>query len=302
MNNHISKILTPPNGMIDVVLDTDAFNEIDDQFAISYLLAYTERLNLKAIYAAPFKNEKVKTEAEGMQKSYDEIHKLLILSKKSARVFRGSEKFLVDELTPTLSPAAEDLIKLATDYSPENPLYVIAIGAITNIASALLLRPEIGRNIVVVWLGGHSHSNPNTAEFNMRQDIAAARVVMKLSENFIQLPCDGVVSDFKISGPELKAWLYDKNPTADYLARNTVKEVSNYCSSEIWTRVIWDVTAVAWLLNDGEHFMHTKITDLRLPGYDNLYSDENCNKKIGYVYTIERDNLMRDLIEKLCTL
>ena len=32
------KNLSVPVGKIDVVLDTDACNEIDDQFAISYLL------------------------------------------------------------------------------------------------------------------------------------------------------------------------------------------------------------------------------------------------------------------------
>ena len=30
-----------PTGYVDVVLDTDAFNEIDDQFAISYLIHST---------------------------------------------------------------------------------------------------------------------------------------------------------------------------------------------------------------------------------------------------------------------
>ena len=30
--------LTPPKQPIDCVLDTDAYNEIDDQFAITYLI------------------------------------------------------------------------------------------------------------------------------------------------------------------------------------------------------------------------------------------------------------------------
>ena len=32
------KNLNRPEGKIDVVLDTDAYNEIDDQFAIAYAL------------------------------------------------------------------------------------------------------------------------------------------------------------------------------------------------------------------------------------------------------------------------
>lgn len=47
--NQYMKNLTSPTGMVDVVLDTDAYNEIDDQFAISYMIRYTERLNVKGI-------------------------------------------------------------------------------------------------------------------------------------------------------------------------------------------------------------------------------------------------------------
>ena len=39
--------LMPPKGQVDVILDTDAFNEIDDQYAIAYLLACGEKLNIK---------------------------------------------------------------------------------------------------------------------------------------------------------------------------------------------------------------------------------------------------------------
>ena len=48
------KNLERPKGRIDVVLDTDAYNEIDDQFAIAYMLTYPEKLNVKGITAAPF--------------------------------------------------------------------------------------------------------------------------------------------------------------------------------------------------------------------------------------------------------
>ena len=44
--------LKRPEGKIDVVLDTDTYNEIDDQFALAYLLRSAEKQNVKAIYAA----------------------------------------------------------------------------------------------------------------------------------------------------------------------------------------------------------------------------------------------------------
>ena len=44
-------------GKVDVVIDTDTYNEIDDQFAVSYLLRSKDRLNTVALYAAPFFND-----------------------------------------------------------------------------------------------------------------------------------------------------------------------------------------------------------------------------------------------------
>ncbi len=70
------------------ILDTDAFNEIDDQYAIAYLLRNSDKLHTKAIYAAPFFNKKVSTPAEGMEKSYGEIQKLLELLEKNTPVYK----------------------------------------------------------------------------------------------------------------------------------------------------------------------------------------------------------------------
>ncbi len=290
--------LEMPRHPVDVVLDTDAYNEIDDQFAIAYLLRSADKLHLQAIYAAPFHNFHSSGPADGMEKSYLEIFKLLDLMGESAAVCKGSHRFLSDEQTPVESPAARDLVARARTYSPENPLYVVAIGAITNIASALIIDPSIAENMVIVWLGGHAHHYCDTREFNMHQDIAAARVVLGSGAPFVQLPCLGVVSEFTLSKPELEYWLVGKNPLATYLAENTIAEADAYAAGRPWTRVIWDVTAVAWLLGGDGRFMQSDIRPLRRPGYDGHYqSDEEL--LIRYVYKIHRDSLMQDLIEKL---
>lgn len=295
----LQKNLQVPTGRIDVVLDTDAYNEIDDQFAISYMLRSKEKLNVKAIYAAPFLNQHSQSPKDGMEKSYNEIFKILELAKESAEVFKGSDGYLADEATPVISDAANDLIKRAMEYTPENPLYVVAIGAITNIASALLLKPEISERIVIVWLGGHALHYHDTYEFNMYQDIAAARVVMNSGAAFVQLPCNGVVDSFRISGSDLEHWFKGKNELSDYLAINTINEVSSYVGNRAWSRVIWDVTAVAWLLNDNNRFMQSRIVPRHLPTYDHQYQLDDNATPMTYVYHIERDELLNDLIEKI---
>ncbi len=290
--------LTVPAGVIDAVLDTDAYNEVDDQFAISLFLRMPERVRPLALYAAPFYNSNSSGPADGMEKSYDELGRLLpLLGREDLPRYRGSDRYLPSETEAVDSPAARDLIARAMPYSPERPLYVVAIGAITNVASALLLAPEIKEKIVVVWLGGHSLDWAHTKEFNMVQDIAAARVVMGCGVPFVQLPCMGVVDAFAISKPELEKWLVGKNPLADYLAKAVLHAQQN--SDYVWSRVIWDVTAVAWLFNDGERFMQSKLIPTPLPAYDGLYEHRANAPLCRYVHHISRDALMAELIRRL---
>lgn len=295
------KNLNVPSTPVDVVLDTDTFNEIDDQFAIAYLLASSQKLNLKALHAAPFFNHHSESPRDGMLKSYDEILRLLKLTNRqefAAVTFKGSEIYLKDEATPVPSDAASNLIKLASAYSPDHPLYVVAIGAITNVASALLLQPEIAENIVIVWLGGHGREYHDTREFNLFQDVAAARVVFESGAPVVQLPCMGVVSGFSVPFVELEHYLGGKNELCDFLVGRVRDEIDSYAQGLAVSRVLWDVTAVAWLLNEDDRFMLSRLDTLPIPEYDGLYA-YNHSRLIRYVYHINRDQLATDLFQKL---
>ena len=291
--------LRVPEGIVDAVLDTDTFNEIDDQFAVAYMLRSKEKIRVQAMYAAPFLNYKVTSPEEGMEASFQELKKIIGLCEETVPAFRGSGSFLPDESTPVDSPAARDLSERAKRYSPEHPLYVVAIGAITNVASAILLDPSITENMVVVWLGGHALHYRDTCEFNMKQDVAAARVVFGCGVPLVQLPCMGVVSEFHTSKPELLYWFSGKNSLSDYLSQNVIEMMDHKASGTPWSKVIWDVTAVAWLLNDGDCFMKSRLEQIHMPGYDHHYTLTPDEGFMRYIYSIHRDALMKDLIQKI---
>lgn len=295
------KRLEKPKGKVDVVMDTDTYNEVDDQFAIAYMLQSSDKLQVKAIYAAPFYNDKSENPKDGMEKSYAEILNILHLMKRedmADTVYKGSETYLLSEKEPVVSDAANDLAKRAMAYTPDNPLYVIAIGAITNVASAILLNPVIRDRIVIVWLGGNSHQWQINAEFNLSQDIAAARVIFGSGAAVVQLPCMGVVSGFTVSGPELKAYLSGRNELCDYLVNIVLRDMAEVEKKlPTWSRVIWDVTAVAWLL-EGD-FMYDCLMPSPIPEYGHRYSFDPTRHPIRYVYGIKRDLLLFDLVNKL---
>jgi inosine-uridine nucleoside N-ribohydrolase len=146
--------LIPPTGKVTVVLDTDTYNEVDDQFALAYALLSPEVVSLEAIYAAPFLNSRASSPADGMERSYQEIQRVIERMQTSSPppIHRGSTDYLMDEETAQESEAARDLVTRAN--AAKETLYVVAIGAITNVASAILMDPSIISKIVVVWLGG----------------------------------------------------------------------------------------------------------------------------------------------------
>ncbi len=297
------KNLTVPQRKIDIVLDTDAYNEIDDQFAICYMVKSTQKFCVKGICAAPFLNAKSVSAADGMHKSYDEILKVLELADKEELkeiVFKGSECFMPNETTPVESEAAEFMANLAKIYSPEKPLYIVAIGAITNVASAILKNPAMKESCVVIWLGGHAtHISSAASEFNMKQDIAAARTVFGCGIPLIQLPCKGVVDRFATTRYELSYFLKGKGALCDYLCENTIRYAEAYHKEKTWSKPIWDVTAVAWLLNEESRFMKDRLIPSPIPEYDKHYACDKNRHFIKYVYEINRDALFEDLFRVL---
>jgi inosine-uridine nucleoside N-ribohydrolase len=292
--------LQKPRGKVDVVLDTDTYNEIDDQFALAFLIKSPEKLNLKRIYAAPFYNQNSSSPADGMEKSYNEILNVLTLMKRDDLkhlVKRGSAGYLPSETTAVDSEAACDLAALAVNYSEDKPLYVIVIGAVTNAASAILMKPEIINRIVIIWLGGNGLHWVHNVEFNLTQDIAAARVVFGCGGALVQLPCQGVAAEFAVSGPELEYWLRGKNELCDYLVDVTTQAAVRDSRIPTWTRVIWDVTAVGWLL-EGD-FMEDRLEPSPIPEYDHRWGFDPRRHLYRYVYHINRDKLFEELFKKL---
>ncbi|MCL2003105.1 MAG: nucleoside hydrolase [Oscillospiraceae bacterium] len=297
-NETLLRRLERPEGRVRAVLDTDAYNEIDDQFALAYMLKKPEIFDIPALTAAPFHNEKSKSPAEGMRLSYEEIlHILRLTGRGEIPVFEGSETYLPDEATPVVSPAARELVRLSKAGPEDGLLYIIAIGAITNVASALLLDPSMAERCAVVWLGGHARHWPDTREFNMQQDVAAARAVFDSGAPVIQLPCMGVVSELRTTGPELDCWLRGKNALCDYLVSHVGDEVAGYAGGTAWSRVIWDVAAVAWFTDPA--FMDGRIVPSPICGYNHTYTFDESRRPCRVIERVDRDAIFTDLFRTL---
>jgi len=298
--------LERPVSAVDVVIDTDAYNQVDDLYALAYLILSDEKLKLKGIFAAPFYSppsmgrvRQNSSPGEGMNQSYHAIMELLnVMQREDLKdiVFHGSEQNLKNENVPVESDAARELVRLANEHTPQKPLYVIAIAALTNIASAILLNPEIIDKIVVVWLGGHSFDWHSCSDFNATQDISAARVVFDCGAAVVQLPLNGVVAEFRVSRIELQYYLKGKNALCDYLLNSSL-DIMKDAPVYNWSKPLWDVAVVAWLLD--AKFMEDRYEHSPIFEYDFRYGMDCSRHFIKYVYHINRDILFEDMFYKL---
>ncbi len=292
----VLELLEIPNNdqIVDLILDTDAFNEQDDQFAIAHAMLSPEKINLLSINAAPFKTKKTPDPAVGMEQSYQEILKVINMVDPDSQipVFRGSDRYLPDRNTPIDSPAAHNIIN--TVKNAKGRVYILAIGCITNVASAILMCPEIANKASVVWLGGHSYQFPDPREMNLNQDIPAAQVVFNSGIPLVQIPAGGVTDHLTTTIPELEYYLNGKNEIGTYLTKIvTGVKGGKYAAS----KVIWDIAGTAYFtVPNGmtRVIQHTPI--LTDEGY---FVSNDSGGYMVYVKGIKRDPIFADVFSKI---
>ena len=276
----------------NIILDTDAFNEADDQFCLAYCMRSPDKIHLLSVNAAPFLNSKSNSAADGMEKSYCEILQVMKMTDPNANypVYRGSTTFLKNKTLPIESEAADNIINTVMNSS--KPVIIVAIGAITNVASALIKCPALAERAAVIWLGGHALHYPNSHEFNMRQDVLGSQVLFDSGIPLIQVPCGGVCTEFVTTLPELEYYIDGKSELCSYLVENVRKE-ARYASS----RIIWDVTAAA-VLTVPSAFEIVQIPRPLITAESN-YAFDSARPHYGYVRRLKRDVIYGDLFRKL---
>ncbi len=290
-------LLEPPTGTVHMVLDTDTYNEIDDQFALVYALLSPERIVCEAIYAAPFHNKRSAGPEDGMRKSYDEILRVLdrLGRPHAGLVYQGSPRWLPAPDQPVPSPAAADLVARAR-AERDGPLYVVAIGAITNVASAILAAPEIVERIVVVWLGGHPASWHDAREFNLSQDLLASRLIFDCGVPLVHVPCRNVTEHLRTTQAEIERFVKGRGPVGDYLCAIYSAYYDDHFAR---SKELWDIGPIAWLVNPA--WVPTAVVHSPILTSQQTWSHDPRRHFIREAFGVNRDKIFGDLFRKLAT-
>ncbi len=207
----------PFNKQIRVIIDSDTYAEGDDQFAIVHALL-TPKFDVVGIVAEQFG---VRNYTDSMEKSYLEIKKLLeLMDMNHIPVYRGETTALVDERTAGNSEGARFIIEEALKED-DRPLFVLNMGAITNLASAYLMKPEIETKLTAIWIGGGPYSGA-MMDFNAGNDLVAANVIISSNIELWQIPFSAYAM-MEVSFSELFDKVKPYGAIGKYLVENLMR-------------------------------------------------------------------------------
>lgn len=204
-------VIVPETAKIRVIVSTDAKNEADDQFAIMHHLL-TPQFDVRGIVAAHFSR---KHPGDTMEESYQEVLRVLEAAQMDdVPALRGCKGPLQAQQDTSLSEGVDFLIQEALREDPR-PLYIACQGALTDVAAALNRCPEIASRMTVVWTSGGPYPN-GRREFNLLQDVLAARAVFGSSVPVWQIPVN-VYAQAEITMAELACRVHPMGTAGRYL-------------------------------------------------------------------------------------
>ena len=189
-----------------LIVDADAKNEADDQYAIVHALL-SPTLDVRGLVAAHFGTSR---SDRSMLDSREEVDLLLdLMGIHDVVVANGAPTPIPDEHTPADSAGSRLIVAESLLATPEDPLHVAFLGPLTDMASAILIDPDlVHRPVVVIWIGGPGYDGilheGRGIEFNLSNDIAAANVVFDSGVTIWQVPSN-VYSQVSVGYAELDA-------------------------------------------------------------------------------------------------
>ena len=292
----------PDNKRVRMIVSTDCKNEADDQFALAHHLM-TPMFILKGIVPCHF-NMFSRDYGDGhtAQASMDEVNKVLDLMDRQGvcPVCKGSEFPMKDEQTPAVSDGAKLIAEEAMKDDP-HPLFIACQGALTDVASALLMKPEIAERMTVIWIGGADYPKGGF-EFNLMMDINAVNVVFSSKVPVWQVPMS-LYKVMAVSLAELQLKVRPCGKIGKYLFEQLVdfnhvaaKYEMDWPQGEIWG--LGDQGTIAVLMEELEKVSYDMVPAPRI-AEDMTYIHGQDNREIRVYKYLDARLTLEDFFAKL---
>jgi len=216
----------------------------------------------------------------GEKRSYDEIIRVFDACHvpHEGKVFRGSHEHLSSYDKPVESDAAQFIIDQARNRA-DGPVYILAMGALPNVGSALLMAPVC-----------------NQPSLNLVQDQLSSRLVYECGVPHVYLPGYHVGAQLTISRPEMAEFVKGRGQIGDYLwhlyTNNPLHVKYAISQPETKTWVIWDIINVAWMLDAA--YVPTHLTTSPHLSEDLYWQNDPARHAMLEAYDVNRDAIFED--------
>ncbi|PWT92355.1 MAG: hypothetical protein C5B55_06570 [Blastocatellia bacterium] len=283
---------------IPVILSTDVGNEIDDQWAITYLLLQS-RFNVLGIMSAHAPTIAAPAGHTSYRILVDVVENRLGM-RKHPPLIEGGDVPLNDAKTPISSPAVRFLIAQSKNFSSENRLTVLMIGAATDVASAILLDPTIIDRIRVVQMGFTNEKGGE--EFNVANDVHAVQAILDSNVPLVIGPGDVCRASLSLTYDQAKNMLSARGSIGSWLWEEYqawyfryVKPLRVNDFSKSW--VIWDDITLAYVLG-----LTTQHMTPRPRLHDNMtFEQVNTDRVITWITTVDEKTMWSDFLKLVDT-
>lgn len=287
----------PKGKQLRVIISTDAKNEADDQYAIVHSIL-SPRLDVRGVIAAHFGELKSPT---SMEDSYYEILRLFQLMEIEPRVVKkGAPHAIKNEQEAVPSEGAQLIIEEALREDTRAPLFVTVLGPLTDVASACLMCPDIIGRFTVIWIGGGRYPTGGI-EYNLKNDVIAARTVMDMGVDLWQVPED-VYQQMLVSIAELNVRVKPYGKLGNYLFKQMIEWGQTWWGghSRLRTGECWylgDSPTVGLMLNEHPN----DYVELPAPHIeeDMTYGPSRSNKIIRVYNRVDCRFILEDFYAKL---
>lgn len=231
-----------------ILIDADSGNEIDDLFAITRALIAPE-LEVVGLTSAHWEFHPEAGDSS-LEISQELNKKLLSYTGNSAiphpRGSVGMLRYWGDPI-PNPSKAAELIISKAKEVTGKGKLNVVTLGAVTNLASAIIMDPEIIPKIRVYSMA--LQYNPqsrvwNKNEFNVKNDLDAMDLLLNTEGLEMHIMTATTSSIYTFTKEETLKYLYGKGQPWNFLYE---KWEQSFPNNKTW--IMWDVALIEAIIN-----------------------------------------------------
>jgi purine nucleosidase len=279
-----------------IILSTDIGNEIDDQWAVAYMLtnADFEVLGIVSAHAPSLPDPSAHSSYLILK---DEVEVRLGMLTHPP-LFEGASVALDNSSTPLVNGGVRFIIDSSKNFSSDHRLTVLIIGAATDVASAILVDPGISDRIRIIAMAFPSPDGGD--EYNVANDVVAWQVLLNSQVPIVIGSGDVCRADLALRFDEAKSLISDKGPVGAWLwdeyrlwYYRQVKPLRHEDFTKPW--MIWDIITLAYL----EGMTTQKTIPRPHLNSDMSFGSADTKQTVTWITHVDSKRLWPDFVQKL---